>query len=61
MPILSGDHLLGHPMNMFQNNNTTLPKYWNENLWKYEIEMLKMIIIILGYTLNNFTTHITIS
>ncbi len=28
---------------------------------KYEVEMLKIIIIITGYTLNNFTTHITIS
>ncbi len=27
---------------------------------KYEVNMLKIIIIIVGYTLNNFTTHITI-
>jgi len=27
---------------------------------KYEVEMLKIIIIIIGYTLNNFTTHIII-
>jgi hypothetical protein len=27
---------------------------------KYEIDMLKIIIIIIGYILNNFTTHITI-
>jgi hypothetical protein len=27
----------------------------------YEIGMLKIIIIIIGYTLNNFTTHITIT
>jgi hypothetical protein len=28
-------------------------------LWKYEVDMLKIIIIIIGYILNNFTTHIT--
>jgi len=27
---------------------------------KYEVDMLKIIIIIIGYTLNNFTTHTTI-
>jgi hypothetical protein len=27
---------------------------------KYEVDILKIIIIIVGYTLNNFTTHITI-
>jgi hypothetical protein len=27
---------------------------------KYEVDMLKIIIIIIGYILNNFTTHITI-
>ncbi len=27
---------------------------------KYEIDMLKIIVIITDYTLNNFTTHITI-
>jgi hypothetical protein len=27
---------------------------------KSEVDMLKIIIIILGYILNNFTTHITI-
>jgi hypothetical protein len=27
---------------------------------KYKVDMLKIIIIIIGYTLNNFTTHITI-
>jgi hypothetical protein len=27
---------------------------------KYEVNMLKIIIIIVGYTLNNFTTHTTI-
>ncbi len=27
---------------------------------KYEVDMLKIIIIFIGYTLNNFTTHITI-
>jgi hypothetical protein len=32
----------------------------NEILWKYEVEMLKTVIIIIGYTLNNFITHITI-
>jgi len=32
----------------------------NEILCKYEVDMLKIIIIIAGYTLNNFTTHITI-
>jgi hypothetical protein len=30
-------------------------------LWKYEVDMLKIIIIIISYTLNNFTTHIRIS
>jgi hypothetical protein len=30
-------------------------------LWKYEIDMLKTIIIIIGYTLNNFTTHNAVS
>ncbi len=30
-------------------------------VWKHEVEMLKIIIIIIGYTLNNFTTHITVS
>jgi hypothetical protein len=35
-------------------------KYWNENLWKYEVDMLKIIVIIVGYTLNGFITHITI-
>jgi hypothetical protein len=29
-------------------------------LWKYEVDMLKIIIIIIGYILKNFTTHITI-
>jgi len=28
--------------------------------WKYKIDMLKIIIILIGYTLNNFTTHMTI-
>ncbi len=27
---------------------------------KYEVDMLKITIIIIGYILNNFTTHITI-
>jgi hypothetical protein len=27
---------------------------------KYEVDMLKIIIIIIGYTLNNFIIHITI-
>jgi hypothetical protein len=27
---------------------------------KYEVDMLKIIIIIIGYTLNNFTIHTTI-
>jgi hypothetical protein len=27
----------------------------------YEIDMLKIIMIIIGYTLNNFATHMTIS
>jgi len=27
----------------------------------YEIDMLKIIMIIIGYTLNNFTTHMKIS
>ncbi len=27
----------------------------------YEIDMLKIIMIIIAYTLNNFTTHMTIS
>jgi len=27
---------------------------------KYEIDMLKIIVIIIVYILNNFTTHITI-
>jgi hypothetical protein len=27
----------------------------------YEIDRLKIIMIIIGYTLNNFTTHMTIS
>jgi hypothetical protein len=27
---------------------------------KYEVDMLKIIIIIIGYIQNNFTTHITI-
>ncbi len=27
---------------------------------KYEVDMLKIIIIIMDYTLNNFNTHITI-
>jgi len=27
---------------------------------KYEVDMLKIIIILIGYTLNNFTTYITI-
>ncbi len=27
---------------------------------KHEVDILKIIIIIIGYTLNNFTTHITI-
>jgi hypothetical protein len=29
--------------------------------WKYEGDMLKIIIIMMGYTLNNFITHMTIS
>jgi len=32
----------------------------NEILWKYEVDMLKIIVIIIYYILNNFTTHITI-
>jgi hypothetical protein len=28
---------------------------------KYEVDTLKIIIIIIGYILNNFTTHVTIS
>ncbi len=27
---------------------------------KYEVDMLKIIIIIIGYNVNNFITHITI-
>ncbi len=27
---------------------------------KYEVDMLKIIIIIIDYTLNNFTTHIKV-
>jgi len=27
---------------------------------KYEVDMLKIIIIIIGYIINNFITHITI-
>jgi hypothetical protein len=28
---------------------------------KYEVDMLKIIILIIGYTLNNLATHVTIS
>jgi hypothetical protein len=30
-------------------------------LWKYEVDMLKIIIIIKGNILNIFTTYVTIS
>ncbi len=26
-------------------------------MWKYEVDMLKIIIIMIGYTLDNFITH----
>ncbi len=29
-------------------------------LWKYEVDILKIIIIIIGYTLNTFIIHITV-
>ncbi len=29
-------------------------------LWKYDIDIVKIIIIIIGYTPNNFTAHVTI-
>jgi hypothetical protein len=31
-------------------------KWWNEDMWEYEVDMLKIII---GYTPNNFATHTT--
>jgi len=40
-------------LNNIQNNEMKICE-------KYEVDMLKIIIIIIGYNLNNFTTHMTI-
>jgi hypothetical protein len=31
----------------------------NSEMWKYKVDMLKIIIIIIGYTLNNFIALFT--